>query len=54
MTRPTAVLLVDDHTMFRQTLRLRLEREPDLTVVGDAATPLMPWPPSGPPCPMWS
>jgi two-component system NarL family response regulator len=30
----TRVLLVDDHTMFREALQLMLEREPHITVVG--------------------
>jgi two-component system NarL family response regulator len=29
------VLLVDDHTMFREALHLMLEREPGITVVGE-------------------
>lgn len=29
------VLLVDDHTMFREALRLMLDREPDIEVVGE-------------------
>jgi DNA-binding NarL/FixJ family response regulator len=32
------ILLVDDHASFRQSLALLLEREPDLTVVGQAGT----------------
>ena len=32
------VLLVDDHTIMRLGLRVLLEGEPDLTVVGEAAT----------------
>jgi DNA-binding NarL/FixJ family response regulator len=31
------VFLVDDHAMFREGLRQVIEREPDLTVCGDAA-----------------
>src|SRR5581483_4919477 len=31
------VFLVDDHTMFREGLRQLIEREPRLTVCGDAA-----------------
>ncbi len=34
---PIRVLLADDHTVMRAGLRLLLEREPDLTVVGEAA-----------------
>lgn len=37
MSRVTRVLLVDDHAMLRDMLRERLEREPDLQVVGTAA-----------------
>jgi DNA-binding NarL/FixJ family response regulator len=32
------VLLVDDHASFRQPLTFMLEREPDITVVGQAGT----------------
>jgi DNA-binding NarL/FixJ family response regulator len=31
------IFIVDDHTMFREGLRQLIEREPDLTVCGDAA-----------------
>ena len=32
------VLLIDDHASFRQPLAFMLEREPDITVVGQAGT----------------
>ena len=32
------LLLVDDHASFRELLALRLEREPDVVVVGDAGS----------------
>lgn len=35
--RPTRLLLVDDHTLFRHGLRLILDPEPDLQVVGEAS-----------------
>jgi two-component system NarL family response regulator len=40
MSAPDQILvfLVDDHQMWRQLLRLQLEMEPDLSVVGEAAT----------------
>ena len=38
MSEPTTVMIVDDHKMFREGLRARLEREPDFAVVGEAAT----------------
>ena len=31
------VFLVDDHAMFREGLRQLIERDPEITVVGDAA-----------------
>ncbi|MBI5257898.1 MAG: response regulator transcription factor [Burkholderiales bacterium] len=34
----TRVLLTDDHRVLREALRLTLEREPDLAVVGEAGT----------------
>lgn len=36
--RSVQVLLVDDHTTFRQALGFRLHLEPDLTVAGEAGT----------------
>jgi hypothetical protein len=38
MTVPVRVLLVDDHTVFRESLLRLLAREPDLEVVGHCAT----------------
>lgn len=32
------ILLADDHTILRKGLRLLLEREPDLSIVGEAST----------------
>lgn len=32
------IFIVDDHTMFREGLRQLIEREPELTVCGDAAS----------------
>jgi DNA-binding NarL/FixJ family response regulator len=37
MTDSIAVLLVDDHALVRESLRDRLESEPDLSVVGTAS-----------------
>src|ERR1700685_3145589 len=36
-TTPVRILLADDHTVMRNGLRLLLERQPNLTVVGEAA-----------------
>ena len=36
--RSIRVLLVEDHTSFRQALALMLAREPDLAIVGEAGT----------------
>ncbi len=38
MSEPVRVLLVDDHRMFREGIRKRLEEEADMTVVGEAAS----------------
>ena len=35
---PITVLLVEDHNIVRQSIRLLLDQEPDLTVVGEAVT----------------
>jgi DNA-binding NarL/FixJ family response regulator len=39
VTRPIRVVIVDDHALVREGLRLILERQPDLTVVGEADDP---------------
>lgn len=36
--QPVTILIADDHTLFRQGLRRVLELEPDLQVVGEAAS----------------
>jgi DNA-binding NarL/FixJ family response regulator len=36
--KPIRIVIVDDHTLFREGVRLILEPEPDLAVVGEAAT----------------
>lgn len=36
--KPHRLLLVDDHRVVREGLRAMLATEPDLTVVGEAAT----------------
>ncbi len=38
MSSPIAVMIVDDHTMFRDALRDRLAQEMDITVVGDVGS----------------
>ena len=38
MPLPLRVVLVDDHQMFREGIRDRLQQEPDITVVGEAAS----------------
>jgi DNA-binding NarL/FixJ family response regulator len=38
VSEPLTVLLADDHPMFREGVRFTLGREPDLRVVGEAAT----------------
>ena len=35
---PLKVFVVDDHRMFREGVRYRLEQEPDIEVVGEAAS----------------
>jgi DNA-binding NarL/FixJ family response regulator len=37
-SKPIRIVIVDDHTLFREGVRLILEPEPDLAVVGEAAT----------------
>ena len=38
MAEPIRLVIVDDHAIVRQGLRSILEREPDVEVVGEAAT----------------
>ena len=38
MTEPIRVLIVDDHRMFREGIRSRLEQEDNIEVVGEAAS----------------
>jgi len=38
MSGPQKILLVDDHLMFREGIRSRLDRESDFVVVGEAAS----------------
>jgi len=38
MTHATSVVIIDDHALVREGLRLLLELEPDLEVVGEAGT----------------
>jgi len=36
--RPTTVFIVDDHPMFRDSVRVQLEAEEDFRIIGEAAT----------------
>ena len=38
MRQPISIAIVDDHQMFREGIRSRIERESDMTVVGEAGT----------------
>jgi two-component system, NarL family, response regulator DevR len=38
VSRPIRVAVVDDHTLFREGLRLMIELEPDLAFAGEAST----------------
>ena len=38
MSTPTKILIVDDHLMFREGIRTRLELEPGFDVVGEASS----------------
>ena len=40
MTAPIRVLLVDDHAVMRAGFRMILDAEPDISIVGEAATGL--------------
>ena len=48
--RSIRILLADDHTVMRAGLRLLLERQPNLTVVGEAADGALMAKKSGPAC----
>ncbi len=37
---PVSIVLADDHTLMRQSLRLLIERQPEFQVVGEASTGL--------------
>lgn len=39
MKKPIAILLVEDHTLVRQALRLLINAQPDMRVVGEASDP---------------
>jgi len=39
-SEPTTIVIADDHAVFREGTRRLLEEEPDITVVGEAATGL--------------
>ncbi len=36
--KPTKLFLTDDHAMFRKAMRVFLEQQPDLSIVGEAGT----------------
>ncbi|MBL7077426.1 MAG: response regulator transcription factor [Kiritimatiellae bacterium] len=36
--KPTSLFLADDHAMFRKAMRIFLEQQPDLNIVGEAGT----------------
>ena len=38
MKQPISVVIIDDHQMFREGIRSRIDRESDMTVVGEAGT----------------
>ena len=38
MSLPLKVLLVDDHQMFREGVKVRLEQEPDVEIIGEASS----------------
>lgn len=37
MARPLRILLADDHAIVRQGLRLLIDSQPEMTVIGEAA-----------------
>ena len=36
--KPTRLFLADDHAMFRKAMRIFLEQQPELSIVGEAGT----------------
>ena len=36
--KETSIFLVDDHALLRKTMRVYLERQPDLRIVGEAGS----------------
>ena len=48
------VMIVDDHQMVREGLKVLLSTSDGIVVVGEAATAPRPWPSARPSCPTWS